>query len=383
MALKTHVIATADESLPENERKILLAGESVFVSLQSGVPDGFIAQAPCDASASLVSQFAKHVPKVYVSVDERLFEASKVRFGLAVEGYVKWGLRDRRKGTTVLLGGAQTPQSTIVSIFVFTDGQVAEVDEKVLPESTATYFRDALLAMVAELRIKYPTARMVQAAPLDNWDIQDIEYLGEKPLRSITYRPLTRGYSPRQALVLPAAVSALGFAAYIGALAAGWSMYSSSIESYDMAIADPSIQTRGGIDTNFLDTMNARRQFMEQPRRQTVLAEKAASIVRGIGSVAEVRILELRLPAPSVNPQQQVGVTINRDHEKKLIAADRAPDVWISISVPKSPDAALNQAQSVMTTIANHTGMSLRLAHQGWRDDQSRRVFNIEGFIHD
>jgi hypothetical protein len=43
----------------------------------------------------------------------------------------------------------------------------------------------------------------------------------------------------------------------------------------------------------------------------------------------------------------------------------------------------VNQAQSVMAQIAAHTGMSLRLTHQGWREDKETRTFRIEGFFHD
>ena len=387
MTVKRDVLAATDSASLRavTARKILLAGEAVFASLQPAVPDGFTQQTPRDAVAGIFAQFAKSAPKVFVSVDDRVFDVPKVRFALAIEGYLAWGLRECKRGTTVLFGGAETAQSTSVTIIVFSDSRVVELDEKVLPETSASYFRDALTSMIAELRMKYPTARMVQADPLESWDIPEVAHVGDAPLRGLSYRPLRKNHRRRMAYAVPATIVGLGALFYIGALTTGWNRYQQATDDYELAIADPEIRARGGIDTNFLDVMTARRVYMEQPRRQAVLADKTEFVARGIGGVPNVQILEMRLPAPSITLQQQPGITVSPEQAKQrnIITPERSPDVWLAISVPKTNDAALNQAQQVMTMIANNTGMSLRLAHQGWRDDKNRRVFNIEGFIHD
>lgn len=388
MAKQLEVLASvqAEELHNIGSRNVLLAGEPVFASLQASVPEGFAQQVQLDASRGLVSQFAKHAAKVYVSVDERVFDTKRVRFALAVEGYIAWGLARRGNGTTILFGGAASRNSTNVTIVVFSDGAVVELDEKVLPEASASYFKEALTAMIAELRSKYPNAPMFQAAPLDNWQLAEVEYVGEKALRRISYRPLTRGFSSVTAFVFPGIIAALGLLFYVGVLGLGWGKYSTAISEYETSINDPAIKSQGGIDTNFLNVVNARRVYMDEPRRQSILADKSAAIVRGIGVVPNVQIMEMRLPAPSVNPQNQVGITVSPEQARmrKAITAERTPDVWLSIAVPKSQDPAINQAKDAMVLIANATGMSLRLAHQGWRDDSTaRRIFNIEGFMHD
>lgn len=367
------------------EKKLLLAGDSIFASMNPITPHGFIEQTPREAAAGFFAHFRKNVPKMYVSVDERLFQFPKTRFAFAIEGYLSWGLKERQKGTKVLFGGAESESSTNISILIFSDGQLIELDEKVLPGKTATFYRDALMEMIAEVKIKYPTAHLVQAAPLESWGIQDIEFIGNKALRGINFRRLIRGYNPKTALILPVAITGFGLASYAIAATIGWNAYSSALENYEQAVADPSVTARGGIDPGYLDTMNARRIFMEEPRRQTLLADKAADIVKGIGSVSNVQILELKLPAPSINPEQQVGISVNPNQvaQRQQISPDRTPDIWFAIAVPRTSDSAINQARAVMTTIASHTAMSLRLSHQGWKDDHDRRVFNIEGFIHD
>ena len=387
MASRMEVLADASPEAIQalTGRRILLAGETVFAGLQAFVPDKFVRQAPREAEAGLFSQFGKNVKKVHISVDERLFDIPRVRFAIAMEGYIAWGLRDARKGTTVLFGGAETPRATNVTILVFANGQVVEIDEKVLPPPAETYFRDALTALLGEMRLKYPTARVVQAAPLSEWQDVGVVYVGEAPIKGVAYRPLTRSYSQRSAFVLPAAVVLCGALFYVGAIASGWSSYSSAVGAYDEAMADPAIRNQGGIDVRLLDAMTARRQYMEQPRRQAVLAEKTAYIVKGIGALSGVQILELKLPAPSINPQQQFGVAVSPDQlrQRQQIAPDRSPDVWLSVAVPKTAEPAINQAKAALTVMANSTGMSLRLDHAGWRDEKSRRVFFVEGFIHD
>lgn len=388
MAKKMEILASAQGNAIQSiaSRNVLLAGEAVFVSLNDTAEKGFVKQIQLEANRGFVSQFAKQSAKVHVSVDERLFDARRVRFAFAIEGYVSWGLARRGKGTFILFGGAANQTSTNVTIVVFSDGRVVEINEKVLPEASGNYFKEALATTFAELRSKYPNAQFFQAAPLENWGLPDVTYLGESALRRISYRPLTRGHSPVKKFIIPSLIAGLGLIFYIGALGVGWNKYNTAINTYNQSINDPAIKNQGGIDSNFLNVVNARRVYMEEPRRQSILADKSELIVRGIGVVPGVKILELRLPAPSLNPQNQIGVTISPQQAmiEKAITAERTPDVWLSIAVPKSKEPAINQAKSAMLLIANSTGMSLRLAHQGWRDDQaSRRIFNIEGFMHD
>lgn len=366
-------------------RKVILAGEPVFAALSTSEPPLFVAQQPRDAAAGLLAQFRKNSPKVFVAVDERLLALTRMRFALAFDGYLAWGLRERSKAPVVLFGGGESESSVNLEILVFAENRLIELREKSLPGTGSTYFRNVVQGMLEELRMNFPTARFVQAAPLADWALEGVEYIGEKPLRGLSFRPLTRMRSRHSNFVVPAALTMLGLLAYPGAAVTGWNAYSSAVADYERAIADPAIKAKGGMDTDFLATMNARRIYMEQPRRQTALANKASSIVRSIASVPGVRIVEMKLPAPGISVQNQIGITVNPDAEKarNKITADRPPDVWVSIAVPRSGEAAIVQAKVVLTVIANTTGMSLRLAHAGWRDEQSRRIFNIEGFVHD
>lgn len=383
-----------DQDLNEiTAKKILLAGETVFLALddKTAIPSGFIEQAPREGAEYLRALFRKSTPTVHVAVDERLFALSKSRFALAIDGYLNWGLSLKGQTTTVLIGGCSTRHGTSVEIVVFYAGLVQEIGEKNLPSPDDPIFTDAANGLLNTLKAKYPAARFVQAAPLTDWGLEGVEYIGEAALKRLSYRPLVRTYRSSRRFVLPAAVGAAGLVAYAGMVGFGWTKYEMAVAEYNTAMADAAIRDQGGIDTNFLDVMNARRFYMEQPRRQVQLTQEAMRVVRGIGVVPNVQILEIKLPAPSINVRRENNTVVspaNRQNRQEIMP-NRTPDVWMSIAVPIGNDTAILQAKEVMMEIANGTGMSLRLAHQGWkenpkaRDGQGIRTFNIEGFIHD
>lgn len=383
-----------DQDLNEiTARKILLAGETVFLALDDKtlIPSGFVEQAPREGAEYLRALFRKSTPTVHVAVDERLFSLSKSRFALAIDGYLNWGLSLKGQTTTVLIGGCSTRHGTSVEIVVFYAGLVQEIGEKNLPAPDDPIFTDAANGLLNSLKAKYPAARFVQAAPLTDWGLEGIEYIGEAPLKRLSYRPLVRTYRSSRRFVLPGAVCAAGVVAYAGMVGFGWTKYELAVAEYNTAMADAAIRDQGGIDTNFLDVMNARRFYMEQPRRQVQLTQEAMRVVRGIGVVSNVQILEIKLPAPSINVRRDNGTVVspaNRQNRQQIMP-NRTPDVWMSIAVPMDSDTAILQAKEVMLEIANSTGMSLRLAHQGWKENPKARgglgvrTFNIEGFIHD
>ena len=366
-------------------KKILISGEGMFASFSATTPPGFTAQIPRDATAGLLTQFNKDAPKIYVAVDEKLFAFRKIRAAFAIDGYLNWGLRQRSKVPIVLFGGGELESSVNVEVMVFNKNRLVDLKEKSLPPIGAMYFHDALAAMLAELRVAYPTARFVQAAPLTEWAVKDVEYIADKPIKGLSYRPLTRAVNDRSSYLIPGILTALALSIYPILAMSSWNTYNGAIEAYDTAIADPAIQSKDGMDTDFLSIMNSRRMYMEQPRRQTVLVEKSEAVVAGIASIPNLQILEIKIPAPGGNSKDQIGLTVDPDAGKTraVINKDRPADLWFSIAANKTGDVAIEQAKEIMTEITRNTGMSLRLTHQGWRDDGKRRIFNVEGFIHD
>lgn len=385
---KMNMIANVYDLGNDLDTKLLLGGTAVFVSLQASQapPKGFIAQRPREAVGGLFGGFNKKSPKVFVYFDQKLMDLAKTRFAFVIDSYLSWGLSQRkRKGVMVLLGGIERIDAeSHLDVLVFDNGNLIDLYDRELPARKSLMFNAAVESVIGEILSKHPTASIKQAGPMDSLDLPDVEYIGNKPLKKISYRPLSKSMSSNGDYVVPTLVVLGGLLFYVAAIGSGWNRYSGALSKYEIAAADPSFKAQGGADINYLDVMTQRRFYMNAPRRQDLLPDAALNIVRGIGAVKNVQIKELKLPAPSVSPQTQYGFAVvpTGKTNNDLIQADREPDASLTISVPSTSASALDQAREVMTIIANQTGMSLRLTINGSKNEGKLRTYKIEGFIH-
>lgn len=381
MAKHEYTVAASRQAL-KGSRKALLCGETVLATMDAkAIPASFARQTPRDTSKDLFTAFRKDARYLHVGVEKALLAEPARRYALAIDGYLNWGLK-QAKGRTLLLGGTEADNGVSLQILAFDKGTLQSFDERDLPPLSATFFRDALNAVLMDFRARFQGAKLFQAGPIGDLRLDEATYIGDRPFRGLVFRPLKAEQANTRKLVVPLATVAVGFLTYIGQMFFGWSQYNAAVDAYMLAAKDSEIKKHGGINTEFLQLMQLRRLYLLAPRRQAILSEKAALFVNGIGRVPGVRILEIKLPAPAVNPQFNVGVAVPQANNNQ-IDAKRAPDVWMSISVPREGMSAVDQAHGVLEIIAANTGLSLRLAHQGWRDDDGRRAFSIEGFIHD
>ena len=385
--LPTSAVASQSDLTNLERGKLVLGGRLVFASMKQGTnppAKNYVPQNPREATGGLLSGFMKHVPKVYVHVHPCVFDVPKIRFGLAVDAYLAWGAK-QRKGQVAIVGGIERDDSDfLVDVLVFECGRLVELYDLELPPRSSVRFHAAAQSVFEGVKRKYPKAQMFQAAPLSDWEFNNVEYLGDKPLRKLSYKPLTRKSNSQRDLLIPGAIILAAALFNIGAIFTAWTKYSESVTRYERAISDPEVVKHGGIDSGYINVMTQRRLFMEAPRKQDVLPSKVLDIVRGIGKVPSVHIVEMRLPAPSVTPNSSQGLLIEPGEKSNndLITADRVPDTWIRISVPRTNGSALDQAREVLSEMARHTGMTLRLTHRGWQEEEKRRIFTIEGFIH-
>lgn len=375
----------------EGAKKALLAGNAVFVTADpmAQIPDGYVEQPARQGVGAIRQALGQKGLDLRISVSSKILETlTKTRLGFAIDGYLSWGFTHPKP--TILIGGVASSTGTILDVLIFERGILVRKDGRVLPEAGSSLFDESLRSIVNELRDLYASHRVVMAAPLPDFGVPGVDYIGDAALRGVSYKPVsvkekTRSYS---GLRIPAFIilGALGF--YGAALGFGWSKFSKAQGEYEEAIQHPSIVQSGGVDQGYLGVMQQRRIYMEQPRRQVALANKAGEIVRGIAQVPGVRIVELRLPAPYVAGEVSTSVQAQliqpgAEQAKTAFSSDRQPDVGMTISVPSSGGQALDQARQVMEIVGRSTGMDLRLAHQGWREDKGRRVYSIEGAIRD
>lgn len=396
---KLALVETHDELKSITSRKTVIGGgQLVFATMQARAepPKGFVAQRPREAGPGLMASFKKNTPKVHVYVHPSLVGMEKTaRFALLVDSYVAWGTslaryaRGQTKGVVAVIGGVEhEDRSCHVDVLIFDEGRLVSLYDQQLPERGDFRFQPSADAVVAKIRSDYPSAKIKQAAPLSNWELDGVEYIGEAGLATLKYAPISRSLNSHMEFVVPAIVASIGIAYNFGAIGLAWKDWGSAQVAFSEAVNDPALRETGGIDSAYIDVMNQRRIFMDAPRKQDVLPDMVLQIVRGIGVLPGVQIIELRLPAPSVSVtvpgQAAAAPIINADGGKNhdLITADRGADAQIRISMPKSAASAIDQAREVLGQLAGGTGMSLRLMQDGVAEVNDRRVFTIEGFIH-
>lgn len=369
-----YAVLTSPAELPYlASKKVLICGHGVVASLDStSLGEAFIDQPARSTVPRLKAAFAgKKARPLNVAVDARLLAQPKTRYALALDGYLRWAFA-HAEGTTVLLGGAETAATTYLDVYVFQDRVLVEVQAQELPGATDPRFGLSLNILIDTLRQRYGQTRIMAAAPLPDWGRTDVGYLGDAPIRGLTYLPLSAKATSGRKLKPAVAAGALGVVAYATALAVGWSAYSRAGERYEAEVADPTLASAGGINNARLEVMQQRRAFMEVERGQEALARRSGDIVAGIASIPGVKIAEISFGAHTAQQEAGAGGA----------AGEAAPDVTMQLLVPVEGASAVRHAEMLMTTISARTGLKLRLVAGGWNTDDTAgtRALRIEGF---
>ncbi|WP_137922306.1 hypothetical protein [Hydrogenophaga sp. 2FB] len=387
------VIAQVADLDTIEDSKALIAGDVVFATMadESAGHDKFIRQDDRATSSNLLDQYKRNAKKLRVSVDPALIGVKGRRFAFAIDAYLAWGRRQKSKDPVVLFGGAHTANGVNVDVMVFIDGRLVAYSERVLPHLEAFTFRNSLTSLIEGLKDEYRDAAFYQAEPLAEWKIPEVNWVGREALKGLRYKRVIPQATNSVSYALPAGVALAGVAIYIGVITVGWQRLQAAGADYEIAIDNPEIRKQGGINTEYLDLMNTRRLYLEEPRKQEVLAKKAAEIAAGVAKITGLRIMEMHLPAPTANTGAQIGLnahtaaaqTMPGSEGNQLAVSGREPDVLLVLSAPKTSATGLDQAESMMAGVAEATGLSLRLAMGGTREADGKRVFNVEGFIHE
>jgi hypothetical protein len=336
-----------------------------------------------DAGKGFVANLRKSAPKLKLYARTELFANNKVRFAFLIDAYLAYGNRVQKKDELLaVIGGLESEFERFpVDILVFNQNGLVRTQENTLPPTSNHSFPIDCNGIVQGLRVEHPGIRIIVAAPLSAWTMADVEYEDKIPFDKLSFKPLTSAKAAQDRYGLPVATMLAGAAIFSVMTASGWSEFSSARERYAVASSDPALKKQGGVDTNYLNVMTQRRQFMEAPRRQDLLSNKTMDIIRGISAVPNVKIVEIKMPAPSLSAAtSHIGVVAPSQLTGKD-APNQVPDVWMKISVPKSDGPAIYQARDLVRALIESTGMSIRTAPDGWAEENGRRVFMLEGFI--
>lgn len=372
------VVASLDQLPGAVSQRILLCGHAVFATMSSqedapGVQ--FMAVQSRSTVGKLRGIFSPAAKRqVYVWVPSELWGTPKTRYALALDSYLQWGFT-KSKAVTVVLGGAESGGHTYLDLLVFEDRKLVDIGEKDLPGASDPTFQLALKAVIEGIQTRHPGARIVAAAPLPDWGIVGVQYLGEPVLGGLAFKPLAARRATVQGRSLAVALLVAGFAAYGLQLAFGWKSFTTARQAYSDASTDEVVRSAGGINNARLELLQLRDGFMTEERRQEGLASRSTGIVAGIASLPGVQIRRISFGRASSqnaagSPENAAGDTMEADVSMELL-------------IPKAGDSALQDAEALMTVISSRTGMKLRLAKSaGWSTDEASgiRTLRIEGF---
>lgn len=367
--MSTPNYVTGTTELDSKPSKALLVGNCVALTKS----DKFDAQSYVRIGTRSAVPFPKAMYKrnatkshlwVRRDVFARCVGSDKVKVAFAIDSYLKWGFSS--KGKTILVGGWVTDSDAQIDTLRFEDGQLASYEE------IHVYLNSGgLQSFLDELRSRYSEHQITIAAPLPHFD-PNTNYIGESVFAKAKYATLSQS-ERSQSLnwLVPSITAAAGAAYYAGAIGTGWMGFQDAARSFDLALHDPVVQGAGGVNPSLLDKIQQQRFFLNEHQRRPALSQNASVVLRGISKVANVRIVELTLYAPT------------KPLSAPLPNAEEPSDVKFIINVPGSSEHALDQGDAVMKFISQETGMSLHLERDGWHDvEGSRRQFSIRGVFH-
>lgn len=376
-------------------RKVLLCGDCVALTFDEAASLGagesgptMMALATRASSRSVKTLLGKTTRPIHVGVDERLLDRPRVRFALAADGYLSWGMQHGR-GTTVLLGGAEDGGTTYLDVFIFQERTLVEVWNRELPGHQEVGFPRLLDALVEMIGDRYPDARVVAAGPLPDWEREGIEYLGTQPLRSLSFAPLSAKLGTAPGMKHALGLAFAGSVLYAGQVAFGWHSYTDAVQAYRAEITDPQLEKAGGISNGMLEVLQQKRLFMEVHRPQELLAARGRRIVSGVAAVPGVQIKSLTFHAGAAGSEPgQFGAPAAPAPEPAASGdvgaagvEDEAPDVSMELVVQTSSGFALEQAKVLMQQVGSRTGLSLRMASAAEDQGAGTRTFKLQGYI--
>lgn len=363
-------ISSLAELTDFKKKRAILVGNSVFVSMRNVKMDGFANFKTRSATSLINGLFIKEPGKVFFSVNSELVRGApkNIHFAIAADAYLDWGFKT--KGSAILLGGVSSETETNLQVFFFEDGILVNLEERSIQGYLSPHYSETAATLIDKLLENSPGATVAYAAPLARFNdsLKDIEYVDDRIFRYLKYIDINVNEKVQSTNIkVPVGIALLGVLIYTLALGKGWSIYQNSISDYDESIKDPIVKLAGGVGGSLIDKIEQQRFFMLQSRNQIVLAEKTSSLVNAISKIREVRITDMSVQIPA-SPDTPI--------------VQEKPDIKMVISVPKSEKSALDQGKEILEVISANTGLNLRMARQGWKDVEKRRVYILEGFFH-
>lgn len=339
------------DNIPPGSR-VIFAGDLVMQGLgEVTVGTEYVLQIPRAASSFTLSRKATTI-RVWIHKDAlALARERNLKASLAIDGIMRWGLRQRDDTVLVFLSPYQ--RGTMANIYAFRKGALVEEDERMLPYSSSGQYRHAIESVVSDLHSQHPDyALRAYGAPDDIDGLVVVKDILEKPI----YRHILENnakLSPVEKLALPTLVLGAGALVYMAIVAVDYQRFQGAQQAYDAAIQaakEFGNAQRGAIA---LRTLEERRRFLDEantPDKLVTGLEKILSILATTGATVK---------EASAN---------DADKDNKIAV--------INFDVPTAKGMpAIEQASPILRHLSQQLGMSLILREV--RDGGEGKVRNM------
>lgn len=348
------VVSSPDAAAAATHRgaKALLVGQAVYIALDESAPEGYV-----QANPILAWGDAKRVNRY---IDARVVEElHDIPIAFAVDAYLSFG-RKFKHDIVLLIGGAETVDRVVLELYVFERGKLKAVAERLLPSVSDSSFHEVFNATLKEFQSKHPISRTLLADPLPA--IGDlaatIEQVGDAPFRHVLFFPMRAFLSSKSALrkkivaktqgtrsmMASASILAGSVLISLGVMYFGFAKLQKANAMFDQVAALPAIHESKGVDSAFLATLEARRQFLSAPPAQYPQADLALKLAQAAASIDGLKIRSIQVMRAQAN--------------QKALAA-------IEVAALKSDDPQLGsealQGRDIARKLSAASGLSMRI----------------------
>jgi hypothetical protein len=307
---------------------------------------------------------------------------------VALESYVAWG--KRQKKLTILAYGMESDDGLALGFLIFKDYALINVKESGVGHRHHVMFQELLSEAISSVYNEYRDAELVSAWPLDivlpraTRSLTADDLLAKITPRLIGKQPIDHAKSFAVTYGIPAVAVAISVVYLASATLIGISNFTSAKEDFESVMqTDEVISKIGGIDVEYLKTLNARKLYLEKNESKNIIADDVVKAISAVGMLPEVVVKHVKISEKKGVPARVEPTAVLSPVQSNQVVSKPTMLVDILLEVPKDDTlTTVEQGDKIINILAQASGAKFYLAFGGYRDsDTGSRSYAINGEI--
>lgn len=356
--------------------KVVLGGDLVLASLTSHVTGlDYVKQPMRNARRTGLFDRGTRTP-LHVWLDKEAVvlmakAGSRIQASLAIDHYLRWGLKQQEQ-EFILFGGDAGQDKSILLVMHFKKGVLINLGEKSLPGVASARFLSEVYPLLEHSHNEVPGVQVYWAAPLPEVRMPFVTHISDEILMGRT------GF----------VVSGSSKATFLTQHGLGIGLIALGLVGYAMGAGIPYLQYKRAAETFDAESTQLKGEFQFAADRLKLLQERQLYLRVAAQNAAKMGEFEVLL---SVAAEQKYPLQDATLRLKKTVKPGDRPifDVELNLEQPKVENmTAIEQASPVISTLSSRMQTPLHLAPaQGYTEvevqkGKFKRVYKIEGDLH-